>query len=435
VPLRSPYDREIATLAVPALGTLIAEPLYLLADTAVVGHLGTDELAGLALASTVLLTVHALTIFLAYGTTSQVARLIGAGRTEDAAHRSVQALWLAAGLGTVGLVLLGITGPTLLRLLGGGGRVLEAGTLYLRISLLGLPFMLVLLAANGSFHGRQNTRIPLLLAITGAAMNLAIELVLIYGFGYGIGASALATLIAQATTAGVGLVLVITWARSHHARLDPDRGEMTDLMRFGGALVVRTAAIRGSFTLSVAIAGRMGAAEVASHQIALQLWGLLALALDSVAIAGQSITGRWLGRRDPVRARGAARRMIEIDVGLGVVLGLVVLVTRHPIAAVFTDDAVVVSTTASLFLAVALHQPVGGLVFALDGILIGAGDFSYLARSMVVSGAIFAALALSLRSAGFGLLWLWAALGVFMITRAVALWLRWRSSEWLRLGA
>ncbi len=433
--MRSPHDREIAALALPALGTLIAEPLYILADTAVVGHLGTDELAGLALASTVLLTFHALLIFLAYATTSQVARLIGAGHPDRAAHRSVQAFWLALVLGVAGVALLIPAGPPLLRLLGGEGAVLDAGTTYLNISVLGLPFMLVLLAASGSFHGRQNTRIPLVLALAGAVANLVIELVLIYGFGYGIGASALATLIAQVSTSAVGTALVLRWARSQGAGLRPDPAEMTDLLVVGGALMVRTAALRGSFALSVALAGRMGTVELASHQIALQVWGLLALALDSVAIAGQSITGRWLGAGDAERARAVARRMIELAVAVGAGLGIVTVAVRGPLANVFTDDPLVVASTASVLLMVALHQPIGGLVFALDGILIGAGDHVYLAKAMALAALAFAATAIALFAAGLGLVWLWAALGVLMLTRAVTLTLRWRTATWLRLGA
>ncbi len=432
---RSPYDRDIAALAVPALGTLIAEPLYILADTAVVGHLGTDDLAGLALASTVLLSVHALMIFLAYGTTSQVARLIGAERSKDAAHRSVQALWLSGGLGLGGLAVLTLLAPSLLRLFGASDAAFDAATIYLSISLFGLPFMLLLLAANGSFHGRQNTRTPLTLAVTGAVMNLTLELVLINGLGYGIGASALATVIAQAATATVGVSMVVRWARHQDVRLGPDRAEMTGLLRAGGALVVRTAALRGSFTLSVAMAGRMGTSQVASHQIALQVWSLLALALDSIAIAGQSIVGRLLGATDAAAARGAARRMIQIAVVVGACLGLVVIALRSPLAGLFSNDPAVVATTASILIAVAFQQPIGGLVFALDGILIGAGDFRYLAKAMVISSGIFAALALAVQQAGLGLGWLWVALGVFMLSRAAALWIRWRGADWLTLGA
>lgn len=435
VHLRSEHDRAIGRLAIPALGTLVAEPLYVLADTAIVGHLGTSELAGLALASTVLLTLHALLIFLAYGTTGAIARMIGAGRTGAAAHRSIQALWLAVLLGLGVLLLLSIVGDAALRLLGGEGDALVAGSRYLSISLFGFPFMLVLLAASGSFHGRQNTRLPLTIAISGALLNLVVELILVPGLGYGVGASALSTVMAQMLTGTVGAVMVVRWARSEGAEIGPDWAEMSQILRAGSALVVRTAALRGSFTLSVAVAAYLGITEVAAHQISLQLWSLLALALDSVAIAGQALTGRFLGESDAVRARAAARRMIEIDIAVGALLGLVLIVARGPIASIFSNDEAVVALTSFLLLHVGLQQPLAGLVFALDGILIGAGDLAYMARSMILSAMLFGLLAAVVVWAGLGMGWLWAALVAFMAARAATLWARWRGDSWLVLGA
>jgi putative MATE family efflux protein len=435
VQLRSSYDADIGRLAIPALGTLVAEPLYVLVDTAIVGHLGTTELAGLALAATVLLTLHALLIFLAYGTTAAVSRLIGAGDVHRAAHRSVQALWLGLLLGGLVAAVLLVAAKPVLGILGGEGDVLDAAQLYLSISLFGFPFMLLLLAASGSFHGRQNTRTPLAIAVAGAILNLVIELVLVGGLDFGLGASALSTVIAQVLTGSVGAALVIRWARANGAAAKPDPAEMVDLLRAGGALVVRTAALRGSFTLSVGVSSRMGVTELAAHQIALQLWSLLALALDSVAIAGQSLTGRFLGARDADRARGAARRMVEIDVALGFGLGIILFLLRAPLAQLFSDDPAVVALTTFILIHVAVQQPVGGLVFALDGILIGAGDLAYMARSMLVAAAVFGALAGLVVRLNLGMGWLWAAIFVFMVARAATLWGRWRGSEWLVLGA
>lgn len=433
--LRSEHDAVIGKLAIPAFGTLVAEPLYVLTDTAIVGRIGTTELAGLALASTVLLTAHAILIFLAYGTTAAVSRLLGAGQIRDAADRSIQALWLAIGFGIMVIAALNIAGTPLLELLGGEGDVLEAAELYLDISLYGFPFLLLMMSASGSFYGRQNTVTPLVLAVVGAVANLVIEVVLIYGFGYGLGASALATVIAQLGTSIVAVWLVVRWSVSVGVGPHPNWRTMRSLLSAGKALVVRTVALRGSFTLSAAVAARIGVTELAAHQIALQVWGTLALALDAVAIAGQSLTGRFLGAGEIDRAKGAARRMIELDVVFGVVAAVAIIAGRQSIASLFSTDEAVVSTSAFILLFVAAQQPINGVVFALDGILIGAGDLAYLARTMVMATLVFAALALSVLLLDAGLGWLWAALGVFMVLRARFLWVRWKDDVWLVTGA
>ncbi|MEZ5377514.1 MAG: MATE family efflux transporter [Acidimicrobiales bacterium] len=429
--LRTDHDAAIAKLAIPALGTLVAEPLYVLADTAIIGHVGTNELAGLALASTVLLTIHAVLIFLAYGTTGPVARLISSGREAEAADRSLQGLWLAAALGIVGSALIFALRRPLLDLFGADPDVITHAERYLTISLLGFPAMLLMLAAGGAFHGRQDTSTPLALAVGGAVVNLVLESILIFGFGYGVGASALSTVIAQLLSAGVGVTMLMRWIRRHTVHRRPQLRPMLTLLKAGQALVLRTAALRGSFTLSVALAARMGAAEVAAHQVALQIWGTLALALDAVAIAGQALTGKWLGTGNLAEARAAARRMIEIDIAVGVLAGALVIAFRSPVSAIFSDDPAVTSLVAGVLVIVGLQQPLNGHVFALDGILIGAGDLGYLARSMVIAAAIFLGFALVISGAGLGLLSLWAALCAFMAARAVALQLRWRSEHWL----
>lgn len=432
--LRSEHDADIARLAVPAFGTLIAGPAYVLADTAIVGNLGTTELAGLALASTVLLTIQGLMIFLAYGTTAAVSRMIGADDESEAARLSVQGLWLAVGLGIGFALVAAVWARPLLRVLGGSGPQLDAGITYLTISAAGLPFLLLSLAGAGAFHGRQNTTTPLVVAVAGNVANLVIEVVLIYGLGYGIGASALATVVAQA---GVGVLYVqrvVTWARSREVGLGPVGEMLVALLRAGQPLVLRTLALRGSFTFSTAVAARVGVAEVAAHQIALEIWSTLALALDAVAIAGQALTGRWLGAGMVERARGAARRMIELDVAVGAVVGLGLIAARRPIVDVFTDDPAVIAAGVGVMWWVAASAPINGYVFALDGILIGAGDFAYLGWSMLAVSVVFAGLGAAVWVAGVGLWWLWAALAGYMVLRAVAVGWRWRGDAWLIAG-
>lgn len=436
--LRSEHDSEIARLAIPALGTLVAEPLYVLSDTAVVGRIGTTELAGLALASTVLLTFHAILIFLAYGTTGTVSRFIGAKQDAQAAQLSWQALWLAGLLGIAVALMLFPTGQFLIGLLAGSetnGAVTDAAWLYLKISLPGFPFMLFMLAGGGVFHGRQNTVTPLLIAILSAIANLVIEVVLIFGFGYGLGASALSTVLAQAGAGVAYIVLTRRWATGLGASLGPSWNQMRKLLRTSWALVVRTTMLRGSFTYATAVAASISVAGLAAHQVAMQIWGTLALALDAVAIAGQSLTGRHLGAEDGDTAKAASRRMVEIDVAVGLVAGIGLFVGRHWVAGLFSADPEVVSATAFILIFVAIQQPLAGYLFALDGILIGAGDLNYLAKTVSLAAVIFMALAYVVQQTDLGLGWLWSAVGAFLFVRSVAVGLRFRTAAWITTGA
>ncbi len=431
----SPHDREIAALAIPAFATLIAEPLYVLADTAVVGRLGTEQLAGLAVASSVLLLVHAVFIFLAYGTTGTVSRLIGAGRPTEALEYTVASMWLALGAGTVVAALLFAFAPGILAVLGAEGDVARYGLVYLRVSLLGVPFLLMSLAAVGYLRGAQDTRTPLKITALAAIGNLVLELVLIGGFGRGIGASALSTVVVQTLAAAAYLRPILREARHRSVRSRPDPTVLATLIRDGLALVVRTTALRGSITLATAVAARMGTVEVSAQQIAFEVWSLAALALDAVAIAGQALTGLHLGAGSIDRARGAATRMIGIDILLGVVLGVVILAASPILPRVFTTDTAVVGLASFLLIHVGLQQPVSGLVFALDGILIGAGDLRWLAGAMVASSLLFAVGAAAVVIHGLGMGWLWGCIWLLMASRAVALVARFRSDAWLVPGA
>jgi putative MATE family efflux protein len=433
--LRSPYDRDIARLAVPAFGALIAEPLYVLTDTAIVGHLGTPQLGGLAVASGLLLTLYAVFVFLAYGTTSAVSRLIGAGDARAAAHQGVQSMWLAGVIG-VGTAAVGaVLAETLVDLMGAEGAVRHEALVYLRISLLGVPAMVIVLAGTGYLRGLQDTRTPLAVALGTAVANLVLEVGLVYGLDQGIGASALSTVIAQTGGAAVYLWRLAGAARAEGADLAPDPPVIRALARVGGNLVIRTAALRASLIVATAVATRLGTVEVAAHQIAFEIWSFLALGLDAVAIAGQVLIGRSLGAGDGPGAHAAGRRMIEWGVALGALFGLVVLVTRPLLAGVFTDDARVTDLAAFVLLWVAVLQPVNAVAYVLDGLLIGAGDMRFLAWAMLGAAAVFVPTALAVAARGAGIGWLWAALGLFMVSRAGVLLARFAGDRWVVLGA
>jgi putative MATE family efflux protein len=434
-PTRSPLDREIARLAVPAFGALIAEPLYVLTDTAVVGHLGTPQLAGLAVASSVLLTLYAVFIFLAYGTTAAVSRLLGAGNEREAAHQAVQSMWLALFIGLALIVVgLALSGP-LVDWMGAEGAVRTNALVYLRISLAGVPAMLLVLAGAGYLRGLQDTGTPLAVAAGTAAANLVLEVALIYGLGQGIGASALATVLAQTAGAAVYVRRVGWAARRFGTDLAPHPASLVALARVGRDLLVRTAALRAALVVATAVAARLGPVDVAAHQIAFEIWNVLALGLDAIAIAGQAMVGRALGAGDGAAARDAGRRMIEWGVALGVLVGVLVALLRTVLPHLFSDDAEVLALAGFLLLWVAALQPVNAVAFVLDGVLIGAGDMRFLAWAMIFAAAVFIPAALLVLALDAGIGWLWASLGLLMVTRSSTLLARFASGRWVVLGA
>lgn len=435
-------DREIARLAIPALGALVAEPLYLLADTAVVGHLGTPELGGLAVASNLILVVFSLCIFLAYGTTATVARLLGAGDRREAAHQAVQALWLAFGLG-VALAAVGLAfAEPLVRIFGASPEVTDLGVLYLRVSAPGLPALLLVLAGTGYLRGLQDTRTPLVVAVVTALGNLVLELGLVYGLGFGLGASALSTVCAQWAGALFYLHRVHRAVRAvedetgaERVGLGPSWTSLRALARLSTALATRTMALRGALFVGTMVAARLGEVPLAAHEVAFAIWSLLALALDAIAIAGQAMIGHRLGAGDAAGARTAGDRMLWWGLVFGFVFLAVVAALRPVLARVFSSDAEVVALATFLLWFVALLQPVNAIVFVLDGILIGASDLAFLAKAMVGAFAVYLPCALAVLVLDLGVGWLWGAIAVLMLARLVALGARYRGDAWQITGA
>ena len=421
-------------LAVPALGALVAEPLYVLADTAVVGNIGTAELGGLGLATQVIGTVIAVSIFLAYGTTSAVSRLLGAGRDCDAAHQAVQGLWIAVAVGTLFAAASFALAPQLMRWLQASEEVERFGVRYLRVSVFGFPAMLLVLAGVGYLRGLKDTKRPLVVAIVSAVGNLLLELVLVFGFDLGVGASALSTVIFQWVAAGFYLWWIGAAARLHDVDWRPHLFTLRALGRDGVDLFIRTSALRASFIVGAAVAAGIGEPELGAHEIGLALFAFTALALDSIAIAGQAMVGTLLGAHDAGQARHVGRRITAWGIALGVLASVFVLATRPVLPDIFTDDPAVIDNALDVLLLLALMQPIAGVAFALDGILIGAGDMRFLAGAMVVSTLVFlGAIGVAL-SVDRSLVALWIALLVFMGARCATLLWRIRSDDWLVVG-
>ncbi len=433
-------DRRILALAVPALGALIAEPLFLLADSAIVGRLGTTELAGLGLAGAVLSSAVYLFVFLAYGTTSTVARRMGAGDKDGAISGGVDAAWLATVIGVVVAAALWPPATLLIRLIGGHGPVLEAAVTYLRWSLPGIPAMLIVLALVGVLRGLQNTRATLWIAALGAVANALLNLLLVHGVGWGIAGSAIGTVIAQFGMAIAAVTIVVRAARRSGVSLRPRLAGVGLAGRSGVPLLVRTIALRAVLLLTTAVAATLGAPALAAHQVATNVWTLLALGLDALAIAGQALTGAALGAGDVQGTRAATARMVRWGLGVGTVFGVILLLFGSLLGPLFSSDPAVRTALTGALVVAAVMQPLAGYVFVLDGVLIGAGDGRFLAYASVAQTLAFAPIAVAIGVWGptgtGGLVLLWTAFaGAWMLMRAILLGYRARTDAWLITGA
>jgi putative MATE family efflux protein len=420
---------SVLALAVPALVVLAAEPLYLLVDTAVVGHLGAVALGGLAIGGGLLAWSAALLNFLAYGTTARAARRAGAGDRAGAVTEGVQATWLALGLGLAVFVFFQLLAGPLTRLLAGGpGEVATAGEGWLRIGSLGAPLLLVSLAGNGWLRGVQELRRPMRYVLAGSLVSLVLCPLLVHPVGLGLDGSAIANVAGQAVTAGLFLRALARERMSWRPRPAAMRTQLV----IGRDLLLRAAVLQLSFLVAAGVAARAGTAELGAHQIALQLFFFLALVLDAYAIAAQTLVGHALGANHPEEARATARRVSLWGLGTGLLVAAVLLALRPVLLPLFTSDPAVLADAELVWWFLAGMQPLAGVVFALDGALMGAGDVAYL-RTVTIGSAVVGFLPLSLLAGplGWGLAGIWTGLCLFIALRLVAVLGRVAGDRWL----
>lgn len=433
-------QHPIARLAVPAFFTLIAEPLFLLTDSAVVGHLGTASLAALGAASAILLTATGIFVFLAYATTAVVARHLGQSDRDGAIQAGLDGVWLAVALG---LPLAGLT--ALLAEAGaramsgsGGPDVVEAATTYLQISALGVPAMLISLAAQGLLRGLQDTRTPLWVTGVGFTVNAGLNAFLVLTAGWGLAGSAVGTVVAQWLMATALLVSILR--RTRHLDLRPHPSRVLTSARFGAPLLVRTVALRAVLLLTTASAGWFGATTLAAHQIAMTIFTFLTFALDAIAIAAQALIGESLGRGDLVRTRSLSGVIVRWGWNSGAVAGALTLMAAWPAPYLFSADASVRRATSAALVVIALVQPVAGVLFVLDGVLMGAGDGPFLAKAQVVLLVAYLPLLMLLSLArehlprldgAAPLVALWVCYGAYLTARCAVLERRRRVDAWM----
>ncbi|MDE0546519.1 MATE family efflux transporter [Microbacterium sp. C7(2022)] len=433
-------NRDILRLAVPALGALIAEPLFLIVDSALVGHLGVDPLAGLGIASAVLQTIVGLMVFLAYSTTPAVARRLGAGDASKAVSVGIDGMWLALGMGAVLAVSGYLLTPALVGMFGATDAVSQQASTYLGISMWGLPAMLIVFAATGLLRGLQDTVTPLWIAGLGFAANALLNWVFIYGFGWGIAGSAVGTVVAQWGMVAAYAIVIGRLARRHAASVRPQRDGVRGSAKIGGWLFLRTVSLRVALLATVGVATGLGTDELAGWQVAFTIFSTAAFALDALAIAAQALIGKGLGAEDTATVRQVLRRTVAWGAWFGVIVGIIIGACSGVIGLLFTGSPELAALVQPALIVLAAAQPVCGIVFVLDGVLIGAGDAKYLALVGVLNLAPFLP-ALVLVSwlhpvGAAGLAWLAVAFfGVYMLARLVTLGWRVRGAAWMTAGA
>ncbi len=431
--------REIGRLAIPTLGALLVSPTLMLADSAIIGHWSTDALAGLGLAQTILLTIVGLCIFLAYSTTASTARALGAGHTAKGIKLGIDAIWLALILGLLAIAVLVPAGAWLLTLFGADPSVTTEASKYLRVSALGMPAMLAVQAATGVIRGLQDARTPLLIALSAAVLNVPLSILLVFVVGWGIVGAGVGTVICEYLMASTLVVIVGRQAVAAKVSLRPEISGVANAWRDGLPLLVRTISMRiALILLSVGVA-RLGTVQLAAHQVVWNIWGFLVNALDSLAIAAQALTGKYLGRSEVDQLHAVSAKMARWGVAGGTIAAVVVLGASWVVPTLFSNDVSVQSAIRVGLFVVVLCQPLAGYVYVLDGVLMGAGDAWYLAKVAIFNLAIFLPAIWWLVGYGpkgnLGLACIWLSWGGwFMAARAVTLWLRYRSDAWVRVG-
>ncbi len=411
-------DREILRLALPALGALLVEPLVSVVDTAFVGRLGALPLAALGITTALLGVFFVVFNFLAYATTPRVAYALGQGRKEAALSRASEALWLALLLGFSAAGLLALLAPVLVRLMGGEAVFLEA-TRYLRLRALSGPAILVTTAAHGIYRGFQDTRTPFYLSLAANLANALLDPVFIFGLGMGLLGAALASVLAQ-TLGAVGFFALL--ATRGAFRPFPGLSALAPYLRVGGEMLLRTASLVGAIAVAAASAARIGVIAVAAHQVVWQVWLLLAMALDALAIAAQALLARLRGE-DPAGARAASDRLLRLGLWAGLALTLLLALGAGAIPRLFTPDPAVLAAIRPVWPVVVLATPANALVFVWDGIFMAAERFRFLAATTFLASLLGTAWFLAVPRLGLDLaaLW-WGMLAMNLVRGAFQAW-------------
>lgn len=434
-PKKTSLNRQVLALALPALGSLIAEPVLRMADSILVGHVGTPDLAGLAIGSTVLTLVVGICVFLAYTTTAVTGRAIGAGKRAEGLRLGIQGMWLGALLGAALAIVLTVFAPQIIGLFEAEPQVAGSARRYLIVSAPGLVAMLSVLAANGVLRGLLDTRTPLLVTTSAAILNVPVSAFLIFGCSLGVAGAGAGTAICQFFMAIWLWIVVVKKLRAEGVSARPDIQLIFRSGLHGLPLVLRSLFLQAAIVVTTWQATRLGAVTLAGYQILKTLWTLAAFGLDALAIAAQALLANALGEGEKRKIRVLIAQLNRWALGFGTLIGLVFAATSGFLPHLFTGDPELIAVCVPGIIVVGFMQPVAALTYIYDGYLIGADDTKYLAKAMAIVFAIYlpAVLLVGLLPEGaWGLAGLWSIYGVVFIGgRAASLWLRIRTDAWL----
>jgi MATE family multidrug resistance protein len=418
-------NRAILRLALPALGALAIDPLLTLIDTVFVARLGVTELAALGVDTAILTFAFFGFNFLAYVTTPLVAQALGGGDQEKARRLVGDALLLAVGLGLLTMIVLEVLAPWLVDLIGAGEEVAGPAVSYLRIRAIATPAVLIVTTGHGAFRGYQDTRTPLLVAVGVNLINVVLDPLLIFGAGWGVEGAAIATVIAQYVGAIWFLRLIMT--RNMADRPVGLREAIPTILALGrnGILVsIRTAFLLLALTFAAATATRIGTADIAAHQVVMQVWLLAAMVADAFAIAAQAMVGEAVGARDIEGADRLSYRLLAWGGATGLVL-MTGFLLGGSMLAYLVDDPAVADLTVSAGNVAGWMMPIAAPLFVADGIF-----FGLLALGTVVAstgfGAMVLVLLISSTSLGESLDGIWWAIAAMLVARSLVYVLTYR---------
>ncbi len=426
-------------LAIPASLAIASEPVLNIADTAMIGHLGVEPLAAKAIATSLIGAVIWIFAFLIFGTTSLVASQYGSRNYPACGEIFRHALVLAVGGGLAVTSLLILFAPGLYALMGATPEVAAQGVPYFRIRCATIPMLFSIYASVGFLRGIQNTFSPMLVAFVMSGTNIVLDYALIYGgFGFpalGLRGAAVASVAGHAL--GVVLYLRLLFFSEYTGlyQLNSRRLHLRrfrSISRIAGDLAVRTAGLRLSLVFATAMVARMGPVYLAAYEIVFQLFIFCSDTVDGLAVAGQTLVARHLGAGNARRARRLGRMLVVWGCAGGAVFGAAYLLLQEPLLALFTSSAAVADLARSeAFLLLIVLQPLNGIVFALDGFILGAHDTRYLMWAMLAGGLL---LFVPLTGLAFHLEWglfgVWAGFSLFMLHRLAANLWRLSSGRW-----